>query len=374
MDTSETTLTYRRLGPDAPVGLLAGACLELHPRGVTCARCLEACPMEVLHLTEKGMELGDGCLGCGRCMAVCPTGAIAVHGFSLALTPESTMQSLVIDCWKVPGIHSPPGAVRVPCLGGLSVSQLLALRYVAGSRELALLDRGLCGKCEAGGGDAHPAATVLSAARAWLDEIGAPATHWPTLMENPLPDSSQRPRISDDAEPGTSVSRCDFESRLAREVSTTASEVTGFHLKDNRKGKPVRAVKNPAPVRAVERERQRLILDRLAARYGGSLPDSFFPTVEIGPECRGHKLCASLCPTGALHHRENPHGGGVAFESAGCIACGQCERSCPEHALRLSIRAASARPQDKSMEQIRNVRDTCMDCDGSCTPDGRATR
>src|SRR3990172_12243156 len=186
MSTSAATLAYRRLRPDAPVGLLAKACLELHPRRVECARCAEACPAKVLSLTHEGLRLDDGCLGCGRCMAVCPTGALAVHGFSLKLTPESTLETLVLDCWKVPSHLSPPGAVRVPCLGGLSVSHLLALRYVAGSRRFALLDRGWCGQCAAGRHDGHPAQTALSATRDWLKEIGAPESHWPVLDKQPL--------------------------------------------------------------------------------------------------------------------------------------------------------------------------------------------
>ena len=371
MNTADTALVYRRLRPNAPVGLLAKACLELHPRGVTCARCTEACPVEVLHPTEEGMELGDGCLGCGRCMAACPTGAIAVHGFSLTLTPEPTLHALVIDCWKVPASLSPPGAVRVPCLGGLSVSHLLALRYVGGSRGLALLDRGWCGICAAGGSNTHPAEATLSATCAWLEEISAPATHWPTLIEKPLPVSSQRQTLSDDIEAGTPVIRHDFVSRLAREVAATVSEVTEFHLKDNGAGKPVRAVSSLAPVRAVERERQLLILDRLAARYGSIFPESFFPNVEISLACRDHRLCANLCPTGALNPYENPHGGGVTFERAACIACGQCEHTCPEHAVRLSARNSAIRPQDGTIVLTRHARSMCIDCGETFATTGR---
>jgi Fe-S-cluster-containing hydrogenase component 2 len=374
MNTSDSTLTYRRLRPNAPVGLLAKACLELHPRGVTCARCMEACPVEVLFLTEEGMELNEGCLGCGRCMGVCPTGAIAVHGFALTPTPESTPEALVLDCWKVPRDLSPSGAVRVPCLGGLSVSQLLALRYVGGSRRLALLDRGWCGQCAAGGNDSHPAQAVLLATRDWLEEIGAPASHRPTLEKQPLPVVSQRQTISDNTETGDRVSRRDFVSRLAREVATTVSKVAGFRLGDSGTGKLLRAVNSKAPVRAIERERQLLILERLAARYGGSLPQSFFPTVKIGPECRDHRLCTNLCPTGALNSYKNPHGGGVSFESAVCIACGQCERICPEHAVQLSTWNAGAASPHETIVLTRHARWTCIDCGEPFTIGSRETR
>lgn len=374
MNTSDTPLTYHRLRPNAPVGLLAKACLELHPRGVTCARCMEACPVEVLFLTEEGMELNEGCLGCGRCMGACPTGAIAVHGFALAPTPDSTHEALTLDCWKVPRDLSPSGAVRVPCLGGLRVSQLLALRYVGGSRRLVLVDRGWCGQCAAGGNDSHPAQAALSATCDWLEEIGAPASHCPTLEKQLLPVSSQRQTISDNTETGDTVSRRNFTSRLAHEVAITAGKVAGFRLGDGGTGKLLRAVNNQAPLRAIERERRLLMLERLAARYGGSLPQSFFPTVIIGPECRDHRRCTGLCPTGALKSYENLHGGGVSFDSAVCVACGQCERICPEHAVQLSTWNVGATSPNETIVLTRHAHRACIDCGETFTTGGYETR
>ena len=373
MSTSAATLAYRRLRPDAPVGLLAKACLELHPRRGACARCAEACPPKVLSLTHEGLRLDDGCLGCGRCMATCPTGALAVHGFSLTLAPEPTLEALVLDCWKVPEHLSPPGAVRVPCLGGLSVSHLLALRYVAGSRRFALLDRGWCGQCAAGRHDGHPAQTALSATRDWLKEIGAPESHWPVLDKQPLAVSFQRQTISDDAD-ASPVKRRDFLSRLARQVAATVSEVGAFRIEEKAAGRLVRPVRGLAPLRAIEREHQLLLLEQLAARYGGSLPARFFPVVEIGPDCRDHRLCVNLCPTGALGSYQDNNGGGVKFDAAACIACGQCQRICPEHAVRLQPQPARGLPRDRSITLTRHALRTCAECGETFSADGRESR
>lgn len=372
MNTSGATPSYRCLRPDAPVGLLARACLELHPRHVACAHCAEACPVKVLSLTHEGLRLDDGCLGCGRCMAVCPTGALAVHGFSLTPTPEPTLETLALDCWKVPCHLSPPGAVRVPCLGGMSVSHLLALRYVGGNRRLALLDRGWCGKCVAGGNDSHPAQAALSATRGWLKEINAPAPHWPTIDKQPLPAALQHQTISDDSD-GSPVKRRDFLSRLAREVAATVSEVAGFRIEETPVAKLAKPVHGLAPLRAIEREHQLLLLERLAARYGGSLPTRFFSSVEIGPECQDHRLCVNLCPTGALSPYENAHGGGITFEAAACVACGQCERICPEHAVHLTVPTRS-QPWKENMALTRHARRVCADCGETFTASARETR
>lgn len=371
MSTSSATPSYRRLRPDAPLGLRAKSCLELHPRRVACVRCVQACPVRVLSFTSDGPHLNDGCLGCGRCAAACPTGALAVRGFALALEPEATPAPQPLDCWKVPGRLSPPGAVRVPCLGGLSVSQLLALRYAGGNRRLALLDRGWCAACAAGGPGAHPAQAALEETRKLLRDLGAPASHWPALEPRPLPSALQREAISDTATPP--LRRRDFLSRLAREVATTVGEVTAFRLEDSAAGKapPVRSL---APLRATERERRLLLLEQLAARYGGAVPGWFFPLVKIGADCRDHRLCVNLCPTGALTPYEDAHGGGVTFEPTACLACGQCERSCPEHAVRLSPRHSRTGWRGETVRLTRHERRTCIECGESFAAGARETR
>ena len=363
-----TTLTYRRLRPDAPVGLMVNACLELHPRRVACARCAETCPAEVISFTREGLRLTDGCLGCGRCMAACPTGALAVHGFSLTLAPEPTLDTLTLDCWRVPGHLSPPASVRVPCLGGLGVSHLLALRYVAGSRQIALLDRGWCGQCAAGCHDHHPAQTALTATREWLEEIGAPESHWPILDKQPLAVSYQCQTLSDDAVISPSRHH-DFLSRLAREVATTVSEVAAFRIEEYPAVVPVRSEQGQKSLRAIEREHQLLLLEQLAARYGGSLPARFFPVVEIGPDCRDHRFCVNLCPTGALSLCHDIDASGVLFDSAICIACGQCQRVCPEQAIRLLPQPGHDSSRDKPDAPARHARKTCLKCGATCSVD-----
>ena len=205
---STATVTFRRLNPDAPVGLRADACLPLRSRHTTeCDRCVEACPAGVLHRGEESFFLDDGCLGCGRCAAVCPMGAIAVTGFALRPSEIKVTHPLTLDCWRVPTEASPSRSVRVPCLGGLSPGQWLGLVLAAhgdapGTASPAppkraacaccgpgveLLDRGWCGACPANPGATHPAAAALAVVHGWLKEARIPRQHWPRLVRAPLP-------------------------------------------------------------------------------------------------------------------------------------------------------------------------------------------
>jgi Ni,Fe-hydrogenase III small subunit/formate hydrogenlyase subunit 6/NADH:ubiquinone oxidoreductase subunit I len=48
--------------------------------------------------------------------------------------------------------------------------------------------------------------------------------------------------------------------------------------------------------------------------------------------CRMHQSCIEVCPTGAISPRE----GSVQIDLGACIFCGECSRSCPEGAIRIT--------------------------------------
>jgi len=329
---TDPALAYRRLRPGAPVGFSAAACLPLRSRYAQCGRCVTACPVRLLNLTNETLALADGCLGCGRCTAVCPTGALAVAGFSRKAVSSNAAGTVYLDCWKVSRAASPPGAVRVPCLGGLSVGRLLGFCVAAGQRPVALLDRGWCRQCPAGGAGEHPVQAALSATQSWLREVGVPPTRWPQLAPQPLPASDQAQTIPDAASEQP-VSRRDFFGHLAHQVTSAAAEAMAF---EQAAAAPTQtSVDRRTPVRALERERQLGSLQQLAARHGRAVPAHFFPALVVNADCCNHRLCARLCPTGALLAYETDSETGVRFDAAACIVCGHCEAVCPEKAIRL---------------------------------------
>ena len=135
-----------------PLGLHHDACLHLRaPRYATCRACESACPVKAISVGEAAIEISENCVRCGRCVAACPMGALAHPGFSLPELPQQDAKPLSVDCWKVPRKLSPDGAVRVPCLGGLSTARILQLVSMAEAGSLELLDRGWCAGCSAGG-------------------------------------------------------------------------------------------------------------------------------------------------------------------------------------------------------------------------------
>lgn len=357
--SSADGVAFRPIGSDRPVRLNAERCLALRSRYSDCRRCEEVCPAGVLRVSGERIELADGCLRCGRCRATCPTGALQMEGFDVSV-PHSrgSRVPVYVDCWKAAASGAPEAAVRVPCLGGIAAYDLLQWFVDSGERPIVLLDRGWCGQCSAGSRISHPVEEALDAARCLMTELGVDESALPRLETRPLPVSAVPDAVPDPlaAQP---ISRRQFFAGMTRSAARTMSALRGRVARNA--NVPLRRTWRAA---VTDTPRSRLMSHALAlgARNGCMLPAELFPAIRVSDRCRNHRVCAAICPTGALQPYESGDEAGIRFDSLACIACGDCTRACPERALGLALQGSGA-PDGAPAALTQWARRTCQRCD-----------
>ena len=322
-------LTYKPLRDGLGLSLLDDACLALRaPRYASCRACENICPVKAIRVGQTIIELAETCVHCGRCAGVCPMGALAQPGFSVPQVPRKSERALSLDCWKVPAQLSADGAVRVPCLGGLSTGRILELAASAGAGAVELMDRGWCGGCSAGGMSAHPAQDSLAQARSLLQVVGMRAQCLPRLRLDPLPAHLMPSQIPASVTE-TKLGRRGFFSQLGAKTTAAVAKVAPVALVQARRRRGF----EKTPVPSTERERLLLGTALQGQATGATPPPELFFRVEVSTACCNHQLCASICPTGALAAFEQGSRTDLIFDTRLCIGCQECRSICPSGAL-----------------------------------------
>lgn len=344
------TLRHTRLAAHARLWADARSCLPQRFADLKCSRCSDACPVGVLSLRNDNWVLASGCTGCGQCAAACPTSALVMDGFSIDPAIEGP---IAVDCQRVPAVDSPPGAIRIPCLGGLKTSQMLKLSNHGGAE---LLDRGWCRDCPSGGPEL-PWAVRMAEANVLLEAIDTPPERHLATRHEALPVRHRLPGSSDPADQQP-LSRRAFFTQIA---SQTADTFMGSTPEQD-----VDVADTPRPdgrerIHPSERVATLSELARMSRHTGQPLPAQLFPSVRIGADCRNHAVCARACPTAALHVVASGDDTGVSFDASICIACGECERICPEQAVEFKAIGSGAIP--RGPQQLTRHREAvCFDC------------
>ena len=318
-------MSLSTLREDSALRFDESSCLPLRSIYGQCRACAHVCPRGVLKVSVESVALEPGCIDCGRCVAVCPTQALALADVD-ALDPPDSGEAIRIECFKVPPKRLLPGTIRVPCCGSVSVGRLLELAARQPDTVIAVVDRGWCASCNAGGGGAHPARRSVDEATQWLESVGT-ASQWLPRIEREDLDIEDMPeaipRAREEPMPGNRAFAAVLEKAPER-----ARSVPSPMGADGMPG-------HPASERRASPERQRQIeaIYRLAARNGTHVPSELFPHLWQSGACVDHRICVALCPTGALSVETGPGVAVLTVNGSTCIACGSCARGCPESAL-----------------------------------------
>jgi Fe-S-cluster-containing hydrogenase component 2 len=302
------------------VNLNIKACSPYRKRSA-CTKCADVCPVEAISFESGNPEVSEKCFGCGICAVDCPVGAIDVQGFGEAADLSPREGHVVVECSRVPFSQVNKTAVRVPCLGGLTVSHLLSLRLSAGDSPIFLADRGWCTSCPAGAIKENPASLALLKLKRLFDQVGLPQAFIPALRQLPL---AQTMRNDSAARGGLS------RRGLFRRLGTVGSGI------QSRTPVPAAMAQTVPILRAYQR--QMSLLRRLSDKYRAGSLEGSTPFVTISGGCRDHGACAAHCPTEALKRWVGESDQGLTFDEHLCIECGLCVTACPHDAVGLSRR------------------------------------
>lgn len=319
-----------------------------------CQSCADACPVAAIDPGDAVPLASDTCIGCGRCAVACPVGAIAVKGFGDASDSHPRDDRIAVECQRVPPDHGVAAAIRVPCLGGLTVSHLLTLRLAAGDAPVILVEHGWCADCPAGCGQAMPTRAALGGIARILAELGLPDAFTPRLQRLPL-----RAALRQDGTARGGLSRRSLFRRLS---GRTAPPLPG----------PA-APEDATPVLRDHLRRQALAR-RIAERHGGPSPDRLLPAITVSGTCDNAGACAALCPTQALKTWEGEASEGLSFDARHCLQCGLCVEACPNKALSFDLSPDRPRMAERiilTTHAIGRCRQcasltTRIDADGHC--------
>lgn len=216
---ANTTIVARLMSDAGSLRMLDSACIASRMTAEKCDDCIKECPVLALQGGTGGPVLVGECLECGRCAAACRTGALWLPAFEVMLRESNKLCQF--ECEQAHGIIADRERAWVPCLGGISVEDLLELTLDAAPEPIVLVDRGWCGSCVAGGGEGCVADGVLARANAMLVAVGWPEAGRPRIKHDPLPLQLMKNAKSDANRP-SDFSRRVFFLRMAGRLAKPA--------------------------------------------------------------------------------------------------------------------------------------------------------
>lgn len=343
-----------------PVSVENELCSRYRCTKSACSACADVCPIPAaVRFLEQGVEITDACVACGACASACANGALrpVESDAELAKKIRSRVRPAAafrIACGRAKGRVD----LVLPCLSRLTETLLLeSLR--AGAKSVELLDPG-CSGC--GLGKAAPQwLSVLAFSQALCESAGL-GTDRIARVGVPAGKPVEVPSPSGSASSRRAIFRAMVDKWAASDAPAAA--------RDAEPGKmPLESFREVVQQRRGSPKRMDLLqlLETLPVAKVASktvaTANTPLAVLEIGRQCVGCSVCETLCPTGALRHREESGNYALDFEAALCTGCRICAVACFHKAIRIretaDVSVLYARPKVTLVSAPRRI---CMAC------------
>jgi len=324
------------LGLQVPVRLDSTLCSRFRSTKSECAACAAVCP------APGAVRLGDGagnnsaeinaaCVACGACVSACPNGAIRLLEDDQRVAERIAQKVHAGEVFRFACNRAEGRAEMVlPCLSRLTEALVLEpIRRGAQRVELCAPDCSGCGLkktaqqwertlafsqalCESAGlGVARISRVQVQVGDA--EEIRLPA-RTPNARRRLFGAVAERWKASGDAPP--------FEAEAVEEAEPEPfREIVKRHSENSKRTDLLRVLEAMPGLKVTPKE---------ISTAGIPLAQ-----LEVDQRCVGCNVCETLCPTGALTHREEAGRYTLEFDAAQCTGCRVCELACYHHALHL---------------------------------------
>ncbi|MCX7148238.1 MAG: 4Fe-4S binding protein [Rhodocyclales bacterium] len=324
------------IGLQVPVRLDSTLCSRFRSTKSECAACAMVCP------APGAVRLGDGtgnnsaeinaaCVGCGACVSACPNGAIRLLEDDQRVAERIAKKARAGEVFRFACIRAQVRADMVlPCLSRLTEALMLEpIRRDARRVELCAPDCSGCGLrktaqqwertlafsqalCDSAGlGVARISSVQVQVGDA--QEIRLPA-RTPNSRRRLFGAIAERLKSGGDERPVEIAAAGGTEPEAFRDIVQRHSE--------NSKRTDLLGVLDALPGLKVTSKHV------LAA----AIP---LGQLDVDQRCVACNVCETLCPTGALTHREEAGNYALEFDAAQCTGCRVCELACYHQALHL---------------------------------------
>ncbi len=311
----------------------ADRCLNARFKKAGCHICVDACPVDAIHLDGQQVRLdSETCARCGACVWQCPTEVFTQPPASKSKLRE-TLQAVGLVAVELRCPQHTGNSTLIPdvtiiqlpqCLADLSPTRLIDL---AAERHVWLNDQA-CAACPLK--EAHAAMMrAVTEANRWRAAFNQPRQiHLLTTDNNRFAQPRTAPLL-DSANPPSE--RRAFFGLLKKALIETGATAVGEKAEPNDQGVPV----SQRLPQHLPRERKSLltVLSKLGQPQDVPLGLANL-SIEL-EKCTACGLCAKFCPTGSIRFHADDNRFDLDFLPAACLDCYVCVMACPTQGVTL---------------------------------------